>query len=241
MAVSDDPWVNHCGKNREKMFQGARHVISRKIYPFRVFLFSKHSPAVSFLRMGKPWWKVGTEQEVGGRSRVEEERREAGSVQTSPQGRLPGSRELSLSPGTWAPSLVREGVRGSGRLAISPQLGGTAYRATHQSFYSGSDCCRNNVLKITRNWLMGPSGKGRLRKRILCFRLILFYTNNMQRYYFWKMPKRLSHLWNFGPIGFYLISIFKKTINVIESSYCTSKISETALSFNILSLWSHRV
>ena len=27
---------------------------------------------------------------------------------------------------------------------------------------------------------MGPSGKGRLRKRILRFYLILFYTNNVQ-------------------------------------------------------------
>ena len=87
---------------------------------------------------------------------------------------------------------------------------------------------------------MGPSGKERLRKRILCFYLISFYTNNVQRYCFRKMPKRLSHLWNSGPTGFYSISIFKKIINVIECSYCTSKISNTALSSNILSLWSHR-
>lgn len=79
---------------------------------------------------------------------MEEERREGGSVQTSPQQRLPGSRELSPSPGMWAPSLVRERARESGRLGIAPQLGGTANRATHQSFYSGSDCCRNNS-KIT--------------------------------------------------------------------------------------------
>lgn len=77
---------------------------------------------------------------------MEEERREGG--ETSPQGRLPGSRELSPSSGTWAPSLVREGARGSGSLGISSQLGGTANRATHQSFYSGFDCCRNNS-KIT--------------------------------------------------------------------------------------------
>lgn len=79
---------------------------------------------------------------------MEEERREGGSAQTSPKRRLPGSRELSPSPGTWAPSLVREGATGSGRLGIAPQLGGTANRATHQSFYSASDCCRNNS-KIT--------------------------------------------------------------------------------------------
>lgn len=87
----------------------------------------------------------------------------------------------------------------------------------------------------------GSQWEGETKEEDFVFCLILFYTNNMQRYYFRKMPKRLSHLWNFGPIGSYFIFIFKKTINFIESSYCTSKISETALSFNILSLWSHRV
>lgn len=102
--------------------------------------------------------------------RSQDGRREEGGrgVQTSPQGRLPGSRELSPSPGTWAPSLVRERARGSGSLGISPQLGGTANRATHQAFYSGSDCCRNNR-KITQAVGRGDSGGGFCVSVLYCF------------------------------------------------------------------------